>query len=46
MLHGFAELPDVRVKTICDVDRRLFDEAVSSVAGRQEAEPTVETDFR
>ena len=46
LLHGFAEMPDVRVKTICDVDRRLFDEAVSSVAARQGAEPAVETDFR
>ena len=43
--HGIAELPDVRVKTICDVDRRLFDEAVSSVAARQDTEPTVETAF-
>ena len=46
LLHGFAEMPDVLVKTICDVDRRLFDEAVSSVAARQGAEPAVETDFR
>ena len=28
------------------MDRRLFDEAVSSVAARQDTEPTVETDFR
>ena len=46
LLHGFAEHSDVRVKTICDIDRRLFDEAVSSVAARQGSEPGVETDFR
>ncbi len=46
LLHGFAELPEVRVKTICDVDQRLFDEAVASVADRQGQSPGVETDFR
>ncbi len=46
LLRGFAELPEARVKTVCDVDRRLFDEAVSSVASRQGSEPGVETDFR
>lgn len=46
LLHGFAELQEVRVKTICDVDRRLFGEAVASVADRQGSEPSVETDFR
>ncbi len=46
LLYGFAEMPDVRVKTICDVDRRLFDKAVSAVGDRQGSRPAVETDFR
>ncbi len=39
LLYDFAELPEVKVKTICDVDTRLFDE-------RQEKAPQLETDFR
>lgn len=46
LLYGFAELPEVRVKTICDVDRRLFNEASSAVEARQGHRPSVETDFR
>ena len=46
LLHGFAELPEVTVKTICDVDGRLFDKAVASVAERQSRPPGVEPDFR
>ncbi len=46
ILHGFAELPSVRVKTICDVDRRLFNDAVASVEARQGHPPGTETDFR
>ena len=46
LLDGFAEMPEVRVKTICDVDRRLFDDAVSAVNARQGSSPSVETDFR
>ncbi len=46
LLHGFAEMPEVQVKTICDVDQRLFAKAVASVADRQGSEPSVEIDFR
>ena len=46
LLHGFAEMPEVRVKTICDVDHRLFDQAAASVRDRQGHAPGVETDFR
>jgi predicted dehydrogenase len=46
LLYGFAEMPDVRVKTICDVDQRLFDEAAAAVDQRQDHRPGVETDFR
>ena len=46
LLYGFAELAEARVKTICDVDSRLFDEAGKAVADRQGEAPGVETDFR
>ena len=46
LLYGFAEMPDVRVKTLCDVDQRLFDKAVAAVGDRQGSQPAVETDFR
>ena len=46
LLYGFAEMEDVHVKTICDVDQRLFDEAASAVDDRQHHRPAIETDFR
>lgn len=46
LLNGFAEIPDVTVKTICDVDQRLFDRSVAEVSDRQGRAPGVETDFR
>lgn len=46
LLYGFAELPEVRVKTLCDVDTRLFDEAAAGVDDRQRHRPDAETDFR
>ena len=46
LLNGFAEMPDVTVKTICDVDQRLFDRSVAEVSDRQGRAPGVETDFR
>ena len=46
LLYGFAEMPEVRVKTICDVDQRLFNDALSAVESRQGQRPSVETDFR
>jgi predicted dehydrogenase len=46
LLYGFAELPEVEVSTICDVDSRLFAEAVKGVAARQRKEPRTVTDFR
>lgn len=46
LLNGFAEMPDVTVKTICDVDQRLFDRGVAEVSDRQGRAPGVETDFR
>src|SRR5262245_2761358 len=46
LLRGFAELPDVEVAVICDLDTRLFDKHVASVEERQKKRPKTETDFR
>ena len=46
LLYGFAELPEVEVATICDVDTRLFREAKQGVAQRQGREPKTVVDFR
>ncbi len=46
LLYGFAELPEVEIATICDVDTRLFAEAVKGVAQRKGREPKTVTDFR
>lgn len=46
LLYGFAELPEAEVKTICDVDTRLFDAAGKAVEERQGSLPANETDFR
>ncbi|MDE0629459.1 MAG: Gfo/Idh/MocA family oxidoreductase [Bryobacterales bacterium] len=46
LLNGFADMPDVTVKTICDVDQRLFDRSVAEVSDRQGRAPGVESDFR
>jgi predicted dehydrogenase len=46
LLYGFAEMPDVEVKTICDVDTRLFEECAKATEERQGKRPGVERDFR
>ena len=46
LLYDYASLAEARVKTICDVDSRLFDEAGKAVADRQGEAPGFETDFR
>jgi predicted dehydrogenase len=46
LLHGFAELPEVEVAVICDLDTRLFGKYVASVEQRQKKRPKAETDFR
>ncbi len=46
LLYGFAELPEVEVATICDVDTRLFEERAKRVEDLQGKRPAIETDFR
>ena len=46
LLYGFAELPEVEVTAICDIDTRLFDERRKAVEECQGKAPRIETDFR
>ena len=46
LLYGFAGMPEVRVKTICDIDQRLFHKAAAAVEERQGHAPSAESDFR
>lgn len=41
----FAKLPDVTVKSICDIDRRLFPAVLKKIAEHQKSQPKVEADF-
>ena len=45
-LKKFSEIPNVTVKTICDVDERLFPENVKIVARLYGSKPKTEPDFR
>jgi predicted dehydrogenase len=45
-LREFAKIPNVRVKTVCDVDERLFPERVKMVADVQGHTPGTEYDLR
>ncbi|MEX2262393.1 MAG: Gfo/Idh/MocA family oxidoreductase [Bryobacteraceae bacterium] len=47
LMRGFADLNrEFEVAAVCDIDTRLFNQAVKDVAGRQKKEPRTETDFR
>ena len=45
-INTYAEIPDVAVTTICDVDERLFPGVESTVEKLFGAKPKRETDFR
>ena len=45
-LRNYAEIPNVNVKTICDVDERLFPENVKNVEELFGSKPQTEPDFR
>ena len=42
----FAEYPDARVATICDIDERLWPDAVKQVEAKQGVAPQTTTDIR
>jgi predicted dehydrogenase len=43
---GFAGIPEVRVKTLCDVDANLFGERVKEIDGIQDYLPSTKQDLR
>jgi len=43
---SFAKMPNVFVKTLCDVDENLFPERVKQIAGIQGEAPGTEVDIR
>jgi predicted dehydrogenase len=45
-MRGFAQLPNVHIKTIVDVDENLFEKAIKGLDGVQAEAPTTETDIR
>ena len=45
-IQNYADIPNVSVKTICDVDERLFPENVKLVEQLFGTKPTTEVDFR
>ena len=45
-LESYAKLPNVRVKTLCDIDANLFPERVKKVDEIQNYAPGTETDLR
>ena len=44
-LPKYAEIPNVRIKTICDVDERLFPGVSATVEEKFGKKPTMEVDF-
>lgn len=45
-INNYAEIPNVRIKTICDVDERLFPEKIKIIEEKFGAAPKAEFDFR
>lgn len=45
-LRSLSKLPDVRVKTLCDPDERLFADRVAEVESAQGSAPATEVDLR
>jgi predicted dehydrogenase len=45
LARSFAKIPNVRVKTLCDIDERLFAERVKQVAANQDFTPKTEYDL-
>ncbi len=45
-INKYAEIPNVRIKTICDVDERLFPNVVATIEKKFGTAPQTEVDFR
>ncbi len=46
LMQGFAKIPNVRIKTIVDVDENLFGPTIKKLEGIQEIAPAAEYDLR
>jgi predicted dehydrogenase len=46
LMQGFAQMPDVEIAVLCDVDSRLLEKASAAVGQHQKKRPRLETDFR
>ena len=46
LLRGFAEMPDVEIAMLCDIDSRQFPAAIKAVTDRGRKAPRLEKDFR
>src|ERR1700736_671585 len=44
--EGFGKIPGVRIATLCDVDERLFPEALANLGKVTQQKPGTETDLR
>src|ERR1700736_7017017 len=44
--EGFGKIPGVRIATLCDVDERLFPEALANLGKLAQQKPGTETDLR
>jgi predicted dehydrogenase len=44
--EGFARIPNVKIKTLCDIDANLFAERVKKIDGIQHFAPATEKDLR
>src|ERR1700730_6344922 len=44
--EGFGRIPGVRIATLCDVDERLFPEALAKLGKVTQNKPATETDLR
>jgi len=45
LAERFSQLPDVTVKSICDIDPSLFPAVLKKVVAQQKSQPKAETDF-
>jgi predicted dehydrogenase len=46
LAEGFSQIPNVRIKTLCDIDANLFAERVKKIDGLQHFPPLTEKDLR
>ncbi|MGD9109985.1 MAG: Gfo/Idh/MocA family oxidoreductase, partial [Phycisphaerales bacterium] len=46
LAENFAGMPNVRVKTLCDIDENLYSERVKLISGIQKSQPITENDLR